>query len=149
MMAVIVSPSHRAASCARSSTTPQSLRSAGNVSHTSSTERAGSGSAGGLGTSCSGLAEGMGRVTTELSRTNDMNGTVSLLNGLGHASLFMPRDGLDVLLEKIGMLQLRLRRRIRRLGTIGYNHLLNPKYNSPRSRYTSRYLPPPRSRAIR
>jgi epoxyqueuosine reductase len=59
-----------------------------------------------------------------------------LLNSLWHASLFMPRrPGRPAGEDR--MLQLRLRRKIRRLGTIGYNHLLNPKYNSPRSRYVS------------
>lgn len=64
-----------------------------------------------------------------------------LLNGLGHASLFMPRDGygsLEVLLEKMpGCFSHVYAGKYAGLGTIGYNHLLLNRKYGPRARYVS------------
>ncbi|WP_413741129.1 hypothetical protein ACL2XO_17315 [Sodalis sp. RH15] len=63
------------------------------------------------------------------------------LNNLGHASIFMPRDGygsLDILLKKMPACFSQVYAgKYAGLGTIGYSHnLLNPKYG-PRARYVS------------
>lgn len=63
------------------------------------------------------------------------------LNNLGHASIFMARDGygsLDILLKKMpGCFSQVYAGKFAGLGTIGYSHnLLNPKYG-PRVRYVS------------
>jgi epoxyqueuosine reductase len=63
------------------------------------------------------------------------------LNGLGHASIFMPRDGygsLEILLKKMPACFSQVYAgKYAGLGTIGYSHnLLNPKYG-PRARYVS------------
>jgi len=63
------------------------------------------------------------------------------LNNLGHASIFMPRDGygsLEILLKKMAACFSQVYAgKYAGLGTIGYSHnLLNPKYG-PRVRYVS------------
>jgi epoxyqueuosine reductase QueG len=63
------------------------------------------------------------------------------LNNLGHASIFMPRDGygsLDILLKKMPACFSQVYAgKYAGLGTIGYSHnLLNPRYG-PRARYVS------------
>jgi epoxyqueuosine reductase QueG len=63
------------------------------------------------------------------------------LNNLGHASIFMPRDGygsLEILLKKMPACFSQVYAgKYSGLGTIGYSHnLLNPKYG-PRARYVS------------
>jgi epoxyqueuosine reductase QueG len=63
------------------------------------------------------------------------------LNNLGHASIFMPRDGygsLEILLKKMPACFSQVYAgKYAGLGTIGYSHnLLNPKYG-PRVRYVS------------
>lgn len=63
------------------------------------------------------------------------------LNNLGHASIFMPRDGygsLDILLKKMpASFSQVYAGKYAGLGTIGYSHnLLNAKYG-PRARYVS------------
>jgi len=63
------------------------------------------------------------------------------LNNLGHASVFMPRDGygsLDILLKKMpACFSQVFAGKYAGLGTIGYSHnLINPKYG-PRARYVS------------
>jgi len=63
------------------------------------------------------------------------------LNNLGHASIFMPRDGygsLEILLKKMPACFSQVYAgKYAGLGTIGYSHnLLNPKYG-PRARYVS------------
>jgi epoxyqueuosine reductase QueG len=63
------------------------------------------------------------------------------LNNLGHASIFMPRDGygsLEILLKKMKACFSHVYAgKYAGLGTIGYSHnLLNPKYG-PRARYVS------------
>jgi epoxyqueuosine reductase QueG len=63
------------------------------------------------------------------------------LNNLGHASIFMPRDGygsLEILLKKMPACFSHVYAgKYAGLGTIGYSHnLLNPKYG-PRARYVS------------
>jgi epoxyqueuosine reductase len=63
------------------------------------------------------------------------------LNNLGHASIFMPRDGygsLDILLKKMPACFSQVYAgKYAGLGTIGYSHnLLSPKYG-PRARYVS------------
>jgi epoxyqueuosine reductase QueG len=63
------------------------------------------------------------------------------LNGLGHASIFMPRDGygsLDILKKRMPACFSQVYAgKYAGLGTIGHSHnLLNPKYG-PRARYVS------------
>jgi epoxyqueuosine reductase QueG len=63
------------------------------------------------------------------------------LNNLGHASIFMPRDGygsLEILLKKMPACFSQVYAgKYAGLGTIGYSHnLLNPKFG-PRARYVS------------
>jgi epoxyqueuosine reductase QueG len=63
------------------------------------------------------------------------------LNNLGHASIFMPRDGygsLEILLKKMPACFSQVYAgKYAGLGTLGYSHnLINPKYG-PRARYVS------------